>query len=209
MAGPGTRSPRGPLDPHGPRPCGRRAPLGTCRTCGTGTRPGAPVPPFARAGGGRGPPSTGRLATGRAAPAEGALPPHPATRGSMSPGPDPTLDNATGRGPRPHAPPRNGGTLSGFAYRGRTRCRPQGPAMRPHSSNFSNSVGATRIAARQARPSASALRPPKVTGRRASSWRKEWQRSRRCIGCSCPGTSQHQQPSRGLHHSSPPLPEPG
>ena len=50
------------------------------------------------------------------------------------------------------------------------------PAMRPRSSDFSNSVEAPRIAARQAGPSTPSPSPPKVTGRRTSSWREEWQR---------------------------------
>ena len=85
-------------------------------------------------------------------------------------------------------------------------------AMRQRSNDFSSSVEATRVAARQAGPSAPPPRPPKVTGRRASSWREEWQQrlSRtwcwiwrrgtctKCRGDSYPGTSQHHQPSRGL-----------
>ena len=43
------------------------------------------------------------------------------------------------------------------------------PAMRPRNSDFSNSVEATRTAARQAGPSAPSPSPPKVIGRRASS----------------------------------------
>ena len=50
------------------------------------------------------------------------------------------------------------------------------PATSPRSSDFPNSVKAARSAARQAGPSAPAPRPPKVTGRRASNWREEWQR---------------------------------
>ena len=49
------------------------------------------------------------------------------------------------------------------------------PAMRPRSSDFSKSVEVARSAARQAGPSAPSPNPPKVTGRRALSWREEWQ----------------------------------
>ena len=85
--------------------------------------------------------------------------------------------------------------------------------MRPRSMDFSSSVEATHSAARQAGPSAPSSNPPKVTGRRASSWREEWQRRlsltrcwiwrrgtcAKCSGYSCPRTSQHHHPSRGLH----------
>ena len=43
------------------------------------------------------------------------------------------------------------------------------PAMRPRSSDFSNSVEAARSALRQAGPSATSPSPPKMTKRRASS----------------------------------------
>ena len=93
-------------------------------------------------------------------------------------------------------------TRAGFAVH-------MAPAMRPRS-DFSNSVEATRSAARHAGPSVPSSSPPKVTGRRASSWREEWERrlSRtrswrrgsctKCRGCSCHGKCQHHQPSRGV-----------
>ena len=87
------------------------------------------------------------------------------------------------------------------------------PAMRPHGSDFSNSVEAARSAARRAGPSASSPRPPKVTGRCTSSGREQWQQRlsltrcwswrrgscTKCMRCSCPGTSPHHQPSRRVH----------
>ena len=51
------------------------------------------------------------------------------------------------------------------------------PVRSPRSSDFYGSVEAARTAARQAGPSAPSPSPPKVMGRRASSWREEWQRT--------------------------------
>ena len=89
---------------------------------------------------------------------------------------------------------------------------PRVPTMRPRSSDLSSSVEVTRIAARRAGPSAPSPKPAKVTGRRASNWRKEglrrlsrtrcwmWRRGSwtKCRGDSYPGMSQHHQPWRGL-----------
>ena len=123
----------------------------------------------------------------------------------------PTPGGPIGRGLRPRVPRRSGGTRNWSASYGLTPgVVHKAPAMRPRSSDLSNSVEASRSAARQ--PSTSSPTPPKVTGRRASSGREEWQRrlSRirlwswlrgsctKCSWCSCPGASQHQQPSRGL-----------
>ena len=125
----------------------------------------------------------------------------------------PTPGSPIGRGPRPRAPRRSAGTRRWRAC----RCPTPGPPSTPpatsrRSSDFSSSVEAARSAPRQAGPSAPSPRPPKVTGRHASKWRKEWQRrlsrtwcwsSRsgsctECRGCSYPGTSQHHQPSCGV-----------
>ena len=80
------------------------------------------------------------------------------------------------------------------------------PAMRPRSSDFSNSVEAACSAARQAGPSAPSPSPTKVTGRRASRWREEWQRRlsrtrcwiwRRGSYTKCSGCSWTRPPCRG------------
>ena len=178
---------------------------------GTGTRAGAPAPPPAPAGGGRGPPSAGRLATGRAAPAGGGLAPRLIATGSMSPRPTPTPDSPTGRGPRLHAPPTIGAPGVGpHAVAGHPRRRPQAPRHEAAQQRLLRLRGGDTHHRAAGRAIGPVPQTPEGDWASASSWREEWQRRlshircwiwqrdscTKCSGCSCPGTSQHHQPSQ-------------